>query len=292
MQMSKSELFTFMEGKSADRYFYGRLCRNVCKPRGVTYEQVIGNQVPPGGSGGKEVLIGFFRYLREKGALVDSFQGKTTRALFFLDKDIDDLLRRMGRSPHLIYTEFYQVENYLFRFGDLVDAAASAASLDRAVLEAGLGDQVNWLNARAGNWQQWVTLCVFAKTRKIVGQANYGVASPLNVPPNSPTDAGAYAAHVAGVQATSGMPAAKFNRALKRTSRKVNRLFNDGQYDKIFKGKWYALILAHDIRVIAGPQEYDERFVQQKVFGGLPLTLNYDADWSNYFRTRILAVLP
>jgi len=292
MQISKSELFTFVEGKSADRYFYGRLCRSVCKPKGVIYEQVIGNQVPPGSSGGKEVLIGFFKYLRKKRALVDSFKGKTTRALFFLDKDIDDLSRAMARSPHLIYTEFYQVENYLFRFGNLVDAAASAASLDAAVLEVSLGDQLNWLNTRAANWQQWVTLCVFAKTRKIPGQANYGIASPLNTPPNSPTDALAYTARLAGVQTASGMPAERFNRAFKRTSRKVNQLFDDGQYDKIFKGKWYALILAHDIKAIVGTQEYDERFVQQKLFGNLPLTLSYDADWSNYFRARILGVLP
>jgi hypothetical protein len=292
MQISKAELFTFMEGKSVDRYFYGRLCTSVCEPKGTVYEQVIGNQVPPGGSGGKEVLLGFFKYLRRKAALVDTFKGKTTRALFFLDKDIDDLSRMMLRSPHLIYTEFYHLENYLFRFGSLADAAASAASLDRNIIEVGLGDSSNWLNSRAENWHDWITLCVFSKTLKIGGQANYGIVSPLNKPPNSPTDPAARAALIAGIQAASGMAPAAFSQILKRVYRRINRIFRAGQHDRVFKGKWYAFILAQDIKAIAGGQPYDERFVQQKLLGSLPVTLDYDAAWSGYFKSRIVALLP
>jgi len=72
----------------------------------------------------------------------------------------------------------------------------------------------------------------------------------------------------------------------------VSQLFREGQHDRIFKGKWYALILSHHIKALMGAQPYDAQYVQQKLFGNLPLTLNYDADWSNYLRTRIEAVLP
>jgi RNA polymerase sigma-70 factor (ECF subfamily) len=45
-------------------------------------------------------------------------------ALFYVDKDVDDLLRIRRRSEHFIYSEFYDVLNHIFRNGDLVPIQA------------------------------------------------------------------------------------------------------------------------------------------------------------------------
>src|SRR5258708_1966077 len=130
MQISRKQLFAFVGGKNSDRYFYGRLCSAVCNPLNVGYEEVVASRLPKGGSGGKMVLVGFFKYLRRTRYLRTELQGKRTTAVFFLDKDIDDLLGRLLRSDHCIYTEHYHVENYFLKEADIANAVAAAGSLE------------------------------------------------------------------------------------------------------------------------------------------------------------------
>src|SRR5438477_11201049 len=89
MQMSGATLFVLVEGKT-DRFFYATLTEAVCSVSGTTY-QICSAQELPAGTGGKEALLSFFQYLRSRGLLVDSFKVKKTAAIFFLDKDIDDI---------------------------------------------------------------------------------------------------------------------------------------------------------------------------------------------------------
>lgn len=139
MQMSQALIFALVEGKDLDPFFYGQICRSVCGPKGMRYELCKANELPPH-AGGKTTLIEFHNYLRRKRCLVSVLGGKKTTAVFFLDKDIDDLSRSLRRSTHIIYTRYYDVYNDVYRHGNLVLGAACAASLDETVLSPLLSD--------------------------------------------------------------------------------------------------------------------------------------------------------
>jgi hypothetical protein len=290
MQVSQKQLFTFVEGKSSDRNFYGRLCAAVCKPLNASYEQVMANQLPGGGTGGKTVLIGFFKYLRRSHSLVTDLLGKRTAALFFLDKDIDDLLGKLLRSEHCIYTQHYHVENYLFRESNLVNAVGAAASLGPEMIEPAVGDPEAMLRNRAALWKDWVKLCVLAQKRRIRTQSNYGVTSQINNPPNAPTDPAALNARLAQMHAASGLTAIKFQRARRSTSRLVERLYERGEHDRVFKGKWYALILERDIRDIAPGQPIQANFAH-RLMGAVAAAVDYTGPWADELKGQIAAVL-
>jgi hypothetical protein len=140
MQMSSRPLFVFVEGKRTDPHFYGEICGSVCRTSEISY-RICRSRELANGHGGKQTLISFFEYLRRKCALVHAFKGKSTGVLFFLDKDVDDLLRTQRRSPHVVYTRYYDVENHIFREADLIRAAAASASLDQQEVLLG----VAWL---------------------------------------------------------------------------------------------------------------------------------------------------
>src|SRR5262249_11363245 len=133
MQMSSHALFVFVEGKSSDPYFYGKICHSAMSQSGKTYCICRAAELP-GSTGGKQAVLGFFQYLRNRGSLLDDFKGKKTAMLFFVDKDIADFLHRRLRSEYLCYTAYYNVENYIFRHGDLAEGGALASSMEHRQL--------------------------------------------------------------------------------------------------------------------------------------------------------------
>ena len=91
MQMSQAALFIFVESPE-DRYVYSQIADPECQGRGIDYQVVTSEELQQN-EGGKQVLLGFFDYLRRQSSLTDRFKGKTTVSIFFLDKDVDDFLR-------------------------------------------------------------------------------------------------------------------------------------------------------------------------------------------------------
>ena len=156
MQISGQGLYIFVEGDS-DKFVYSRLADSECKGCRVDYLVVSGEDIR-GGGGGKNVLLGFFDYLRRMRSLVDIFKGSTTVSIFFLDKDIDDLLRTKRRSAHVVYTQHYDIEAYYFIHGDLCTAAATSASLDIGSVRAMISDYSLWRRQAATCWKEWVKL--------------------------------------------------------------------------------------------------------------------------------------
>ena len=114
----------------------------------------------------------FYDFLRARKALVSTFKGKKTIIGFLVDKDIDDILRRKRRSPHVVYTKYYDVENHIFAAGDLREAAASSASLNRQSLSTVMPNSAVWCKSKADIWRDWVKVCVLAKVHAIPGASN------------------------------------------------------------------------------------------------------------------------
>jgi len=161
MQMSQNNVFAFVEGKECDPFFYGQICAIIRTQRNIAYQICRANEIPPF-AGGKNALLAYHDFLRRRKALRSNLGGKSTIAVFFLDKDIDDIMRRCRRSRYIIYTRHYDVQNEIFLNGNLVQGCAAAASLDPALLIPLLSDSHGYCKQAAERWEEWVVLCVIA----------------------------------------------------------------------------------------------------------------------------------
>lgn len=288
MQMSGRALFAFVEGRETDPYFFDRLCSAVCHET-VAYEITRANRLAEGG--GKETLLGFFHYLRTAGSLRDDFKGKRTVAVFFLDKDVDDLLHKKVISEHIIYTCYYTVENYLFVEGDLVGAVSSAAALEEATVRAAVGNPLDWRRRRAQLWRDWVVLCFFAHKHGIPSQCTYRRAiSTINMPVDAEPDQAVIATRRAELEAAAAWPPERFARAFAAAERLVDALFRNGRHDLIFKGKWYAPLMQADVARAAGDDFKPTAFVNS-LLAALRQTLDFNAPWSEHLRTPLQNLL-
>lgn len=219
------------------------------------------------------------------------FKGKRTTVIFFLDKDIDDILRTKLRSPHVVYTRYYDVENHLFTAADLAEAAAAAASFDRARIAGAIGNYQQWLARAAAVWKDWIKLCVFARKRNLGGEYNYSVASRINNPLTGPTDPVALQLRLTQLQAATGLPPNKFKRSFGSVSKIVDDAFTSGSHDTVFKGKWYATFLTDEIKTVAAGRAYDENNLAKRLVTALALTVNFDDPWANHFKQALAGIV-
>ena len=291
MQMSRCALFIFVEGPN-DRYIYSKIVEPVCQKNGVTYEISSGNEIDVRG-GGKEVLLGFFDYLKRHGSLIDSFKGKITISIFFLDKDVDDWLRTKRHSEHIVYTETYEIENYLFIHGDLAEAAAASVSLDVRSVRTRVGDYDGWRQRSAEKWKEWVKLCLFSNTHRIKCVSNYGQpASRVNDDPCGSVNRQKLESHLRILQEKSGVSPTQFERSFGRLSRKVDTIYAEMRYDSIFKGRWYMIFLVAEIESAAGARQFNRGSLSfGRLLSGLAQTLDFNSPWARHFTAPVSRLL-
>jgi len=289
MQMAhKTTVFIFVEGQSIDPYFYGEICEPLLAD--IAYE-IVGAWTL-GDSGGKDVLLGFYDYLAATNSLLTTFQGKRLAAIFFLDKDLDDVLHKRRYSDHIVYTEHYAVENYLFLEGDLARAAAAASSLERRELVAAIGDQRAWHRSGAEAWRDWVTLCVFAQKHDVGTPYNYRRAfSTINNPLDAPPDAATIRHHRELLYGQSGMAREQFERALRAVVRLVDGYYQRDMHDRLFRGKWYVSLLEEQIRRVADERPYTKHALPNQILSALKSTLDFSGAWAGHFRVPLEALI-
>jgi len=288
--MSQNALFVFVEGIE-DRYFYSRVTDCECQTKTVNYQLVTAEELASN-SGGKTVLLQFFDYLKRRHSLIDSFKNKTTLAIFFLDKDVDDFLKKMRSSPHIVYTETYELENYYFIHGDLSSAVAASAFLDIGSAQTGLGDYSEWRDKAATQWKEWVKLCFFSHTRRIGSLCGYAHReSQINTSIRGSVEMDEFRRLRNNMQAKSGLGNKQFSQSFARLCRKVERIYSAGEYDRIFKGKWYTCFLTHDIKRIAGSRKFHSYHLEGKLLSNLAQSLNFDSSWAEHFRAPIRQLL-
>lgn len=291
MQMSQRTLFVFVESPKFDRYFYSKIVDPVCQREVITYEVVTAEELSEG-DGGKQILLSFFAHLKSQSSLVDRFADKITLSAFFLDKDVDDYRRVKRRSAHMIYTKTYEIENYLFIYGDLCQSVGASTYLDVASVKTDICDYSEWRKQAASNWKDWVKLCLFSTTRNAASSCNYGrYESPINQGCYGALLINEYNRHLATVQSQSGMQIARFNRSFNRLSRHVDRLYDTDRYDNIFKGKWYIPFLLDNISSIAGSRRYNKTGLQERLLTCLLSSLNFSDDWADELRKPIQRII-
>ena len=290
MQISTNDVFVFVEGKTSDRFVYSSIITPVCAARRFKVQTVLAEELGSG-TGAKPTLVRFFRYLAQSGSLLDEFKGKRTLAAFFLDKDVDDVLGVMVDSNHVVYTLHYDIENDIYRNGDLAKAAAAAASFDQATVSAGLGDPEVWRRTRAELWREWVKLCLITRVLDTNCECNFGVQSRINTSAAGAVDPGLIDRYRKAIQAAAGVQDAVFARVEKRVSRIVDWLYARGAYDRVFKGKWYSCFLSRDVERIAAGRPYDARGLEPRLLTAVAATLDFRGAWADYFRGRMEELL-
>jgi hypothetical protein len=286
LQISRHDLFIFVEGVSTDPYFYGCLCERCLTGSPVSYVIVRAVELP-GATGGKSRLVKMYKALKDRKSLRDTFKDKVTISLFFLDKDVDDFVNTKLRSEHVCYTELYSVENYIFKFGDLVSGTALASSLERREVEAGLGDPSLWRQRIVSDWSDWIKLCLFARKKKIRCECGFGTASKINTMPDGSVDSNELLRCLAILESNFGKGSVGFKRSFEYLANQVDKILAEYDHDKIFNGKWYTHLLAKEISRIAGSKPYEQSGITSRIKSSILSTLDFSAPWTSHFMKYI-----
>jgi len=289
MQISQHRLWVLVEGPR-DRPFYANICNRNHEARRASYEIALARELPGfTGGNGKDALLALYRDLGTAGHLRTVLHGKVTAVLFVLDKDIDDLENRTEQSEHVLYTQYLCVENYLFRFGDLVQSLAAAASLDTASVMARVGaNSIQWTARAAEHWRPWVEYCLLVRLCKIRECRNFGCdSSCFHSTAYSPLDTARQHHHLNRAQQRAGMQGPHFVEAQRRAAQCAGSFYSNDQHDAIFNGKWYGKFLAEDASIAAGGRQYHQRELPERVCECLLTTLDFSQTWTEHFHQGI-----
>ena len=287
MQMSEVNLFVFVEGKECDPFFYGNICQSV-KLEQIKYEIVKAQQLPYD-TGGKKALLDFFMGLRGRNKLITNFKGKKTGCVFFVDKDIDDIKRKRKRSIHVMYTQYYDVQNYIYKYGDLVKGASAAASIDPINIEKPLKNSSDWCKQAAIKWYEWVVLCVFISLSGIAKCPNYRIHSTIQTRICGITDINKYDLFIVDLASKMQISKEELTRRLERTYEKVANYYKQDEYHKVFKGKWYSEILSDNIKQMMKTQ-YEEKSLSSRLPNVIVATLDFTGSWADHLRKPLIEI--
>lgn len=280
IQISRHPVFIFVEGKIADPYFYGNIAKIVCEEHNITYSLRLASEIA--GHGGKQGLLSFFQYLKKKSSLLDNFKDKKTISLFYMDKDIDDILPKKKKSVHINYTKYYDVYNHIFICGKLDNSLAAAASINPEHLQREITDCQTLRCMLAAYWKDWVKLCVFIEKRKISHQSNYSRVSQINTTNYTSVDQTKYHNLLSELHTKLNLTDTQFNRAFSRISKFVDDLYNRNEHDIVFKGRWYCYLFSSYIRQL--DNSADCNGLENRLPSTIAATLDFTEPWADYFK--------
>ncbi|MGW9244689.1 hypothetical protein [Streptomyces badius] len=282
--MSQAQFFVFVEGKYSDTFVHGSNCDLALTPLGVQYEVIRSDQISGSGSG-KTRLLAHYEMLRMNGQLADKFKGKTAVAVFFMDKDLDEIHGRQVTSDHVIYTAFYDVENHIFAEGDIRHAVAAACNIDPQRVRQELPSGQEWQTQVALYWQDWVRLCFAANILKFHGEANYGRLSPVNPKPYGPPEKTSVARYTHRSHALARQVCPNGCQDWELARAQVDTLYNAGRHNEIFKGKWYSEILSRWL--IDFDSDIDTRALAATLVKQVASTMKFDSPWSQGVQEKV-----
>lgn len=281
-KMSRTDFFCFVEGVDNDKYFYSQLTKTTFQDNDLKAEFPSANVLTPEGRhGGKTPLISFFRYLNSVKSLKSDFKGKTTTFVFLLDKDVDELKKIHVRSKYILYTEHYDLQNYLFMHGDVINAAAAGASITVDSLVDTLGDKNSWAANCTTTWKEWVTICLFLRINDL-SLAGYAKSSEINVNEYGPVDQRLLNSYRALALKKSGLDKAIFDTRYSEVEGLVDTFYAKGKANKIFKGKWYLHWLVNHLKT-----QHLVNINCKQLAGPLSLSLNWSDKWARPYKLKL-----
>jgi hypothetical protein len=288
IEMSRCDVTAVVEG-FIDRMFFSELLNQNADTVGKAIQIRLAHEINSSLGNGKTALLALHSRLKLHKRLIFTIGSDKKAVLVFLDKDIDDLKRTRRRCPHTIYTEYYSVENYLFRHGDLARTLICGACLDGQSVGA-LPTNQQWTLRAAKSWEAWIAFCLTTSKYRTPGLPNFGVESLIHSGPYSPLDAGKEATLLNAVARRTGRALAEVKTAYGRKLARVRTLLAADAIDQIFNGKWYFGFLAQDAKRLAAGRQMPSG-LEDRLQGALLASLNFRAAWANSFQQKITAVL-
>lgn len=282
LQMSKYQLFIFVEGKESDSFVYGKMSEIVCSESGIL-RQIRSAKELPTEAGGKMALLEFHQSMRKSKKLFSNLSGKKTAIAFIVDKDVDDLTKSKRKCGHLIYTKYYDIQNHIFKEGDFVSAVSAAASIDPNIIREHPVFSNKWCKKAAQRWEKWVALCLFSNKHKIQNVCNYRVCSKINNPINGIVDEIKYKEYHDEVIKNYAGTELEYETNFKLVESLVNKLYSDENHDVVFKGKWYPILLESDLRDEFGSRDFHLDRFSQRINSTLSTTMNFSGKWVKHF---------
>jgi hypothetical protein len=288
MQMSQVAVFVFVEGRDPDPYVYGTITSKAVG--GFTYEVCRAEQLERIGGGGKVMLLRFFDLLSTRNALAGPFKGKKYFAFFYLDKDVDDLLGSTLSSPHMLYTEYYDVENHIYSEGDLKKGAEAAATIAPNESPPSLAKGLAWRTQAATHWKPWVILSLLVARLGVSCDCGYSLKSRLNPKANAAPTVDP-AEFLEAIRMQAGLSEPDFRELVERVTVEVEEHYQRGDFDKVFKGKWYAAILHADILDHIAGKPANRDGLERRLTPAIAQTLDFGAAWSARFLNPLVPLV-
>ncbi len=248
--MYQAPVTVIVEGKE-DRAAYESLCRDVLGEdlfRVKTIQAVAANPLLIGKNGVKTMHAEFSR----AGSLTGQHGGRKAAAVFVVDKDADDVHGQVVSCPHLLYTEYYNLENYLYVFGDLVKVATIVSLAEAAAVRGRIPDATEWRKKVAARCRKWIVLCLLATHPDRKG-LRAGAYYSMTVPRWSecgdiPAEYGEWRAIVR--EAFPHLDDLDFDKLEASMDKVVTDSFTTGTFDTVFQGKWYEPLLREELAAI------------------------------------------
>lgn len=281
MEISRVDVFVFVEGMH-DRPFYDRLCNEHLDSLSCQYSVHTGAELNADGrtGGGKQRLLSYFEYLRESDGLYNTRFGKKKIAFFFLDKDVDDIAGEVRQSPHITYTEPYEVENYLFLHGNIIEACASAAALDVGSVRAEIGKPAHWRSKVFREWKEWVILCLFSHLNNLDVGCRFGRQSQVHHYSDGHLNQDRHTEFCNRLMAASTCSTDIFLEQYKKAQQIVHDCHIEKRSDTIFPGSWYFGFLARAAYRAAEGRPYNNRGFEYSARSVLLGSLDFQASWA------------
>jgi hypothetical protein len=154
-----------------------------------------------------------------------------------MDKDVDDLRRRLIRSNHVFYTALYDLEGHIYRDSNLRRAVAACLSIDIRKVPSIYNSPAEWIEKKAVTWEAWLTLCVYSAVFNVDCGCGYGRLSAVNDTLTDGTNIKAYEDFKIELQKKYPVPRALFEQQFASVQRAVIRRRSQGTLSCLFKGK-------------------------------------------------------
>jgi hypothetical protein len=253
LQISSARIFAFVEGR-LDRTFFDRLLRRELQSIDIKH-QVIAMKELPHQAGGKSALLAVFKDFRRRGVLKTTAFGKTMVSIFLADKDADDYCRKQLRSPHLIYSNTYDLEAHLYSCADLQTALADAAGITLDQARMLLPDPKAWLSNAVYQWRDWISLCLISQNNSLNCGCTFDRVSQVNPNPLDAPDASEIENFKSTLVQKLGIKRADFELLYDSARRGVDRSLRLGEPMRYFKGKWLSHLIQKFLETTARPAD-------------------------------------
>lgn len=276
--MDKKELWAVVEGAYRDTPFYDGLLNSLLDR--ANYTIILAEQISVDGivAGGKDHVLAVAELLQGDDVLRQENSETRTSVVFFVDKDDDDAHLERRHPPHVIETEFSDVEAEIVCRADKVRAISASYSL---FPDPSWVSEVSTAEHRlAHEWKDWIELRLAAAICQSRG-ARFAGLPPTHSLKYGELDSDRIARLASKIADTN----AGWIEARHRARQLIESRAKANELPRLLKGKWLPGYLDHLVRSSTGRAL--PRVSPDHLMSTLLLTIDFSADWAEYFRDRI-----